>query len=49
VPAVVSGAGPSVLAFAPNGTDLSGYAPRGWTTEPVTVDLAGAAVLPLAG
>ncbi len=49
VPAVVSGAGPAVLAFATHGIDLSGYAPRGWTTEPVTVDLAGAAVLPLAG
>jgi homoserine kinase len=49
VPAVVSGAGPSVLAFTGHEIDLGGYAPRGWTTESVTVDLAGAAVLPLAG
>jgi homoserine kinase len=49
VPAVVSGAGPSVLAFAPKGADLSGYAPRGWTVESIDVDRAGAALLPLAG
>jgi homoserine kinase len=49
VAAVVSGAGPSVLAFAPTGSDLSGYASRGWTIEPVAVDRAGASVLPLAG
>jgi homoserine kinase len=49
VPAVVSGAGPSVLAFAPTSSDLSGYAPRGWTVEPITVDRAGASLLPLAG
>lgn len=49
VPAVVSGAGPSVLAFAPGHSDLSGYAPRGWTVEELPVDLGGATVLPLAG
>jgi homoserine kinase len=49
VPAVVSGAGPSVLAFAPGHSDLSGYVPRGWTVEELAVDLEGATVLPLAG
>jgi homoserine kinase len=49
VPAVVSGAGPTVLAFTRSEMDLSGYAPRGWTTEPIAVDRAGAAVLSLAG
>jgi homoserine kinase len=49
VPAVVSGAGPSVLAFAQSGADLTGYAPRGWTTEPIIVDRSGAEVLSLAG
>jgi homoserine kinase len=48
VPAVVSGAGPAVLAFAPNGADLSNYAPRGWTAEQVQLDRSGASVLPLA-
>jgi homoserine kinase len=49
VPAVVSGAGPSVLAFAPGTSDLSGYTPRGWAVEELTVDLGGAVLLPLAG
>jgi homoserine kinase len=49
VPAVVSGAGPAVLALTRSGMDLTGYAPRGWTTEPIAVDRAGAVVLPLAG
>jgi homoserine kinase len=49
VPAVVSGAGPSVLAFALGHVDLSGYTPRGWTVEELPVDLEGAIVLPLAG
>jgi homoserine kinase len=49
VPAVVSGAGPSVLAFAVGPADLAGYAPRGWVAEEVPVDLDGATVLPLAG
>ena len=49
VPAVLSGAGPSVLAFAPGGADVTGYAPRGWTVEELAVDTTGATVLPLAG
>src|SRR5262249_28085185 len=49
VPAVVSGAGPSVLAFGPGGVDLSQHAPRGWEAQQPPVDLAGAQVLPLGG
>jgi homoserine kinase len=49
VPAVVSGAGPTVLAFAQQDIDFSSYVPRGWTCEQVGLDRAGAAVLPLAG
>jgi len=49
VPAVVSGAGPTVLAFAQGDADLSGYVPRGWTSDQVGLDRAGATVLPLAG
>jgi homoserine kinase len=49
VPAVISGAGPSVLAFARPTDDLSGYAPRGWQVEALPVDVAGAELLPLSG
>jgi homoserine kinase len=49
VPAVVSGAGPAVLAFAVAGADLTGYAPRGWAAEQIDIDAEGASVLPLAG
>lgn len=49
VPAVVSGAGPSVLAFAGPADDLSSYTPRGWSMEVLPVDHAGAELLALAG
>jgi homoserine kinase len=49
VPAVVSGAGPSVLAFAGPADDLSSYAPRGWSVEVLAVDADGAELLGLAG
>jgi homoserine kinase len=49
VPAVVSGAGPSVLAFARPADDLSSYAPRNWTCDPLAVDPTGAELLTLAG
>jgi homoserine kinase len=49
VPAVVSGAGPSVLAFAGSADDLGSYAPRGWSVEVLSVDPAGAELLALAG
>jgi homoserine kinase len=49
VPAVVSGAGPSVLAFAGSADDLSSYTPRGWSMEVLTVDHGGATQLALAG
>jgi homoserine kinase len=49
VPAVVSGAGPSVLAFAGPADDLGSYTPRGWSTEVLPVDLGGAELLALAG
>jgi homoserine kinase len=49
VPAVVSGAGPSVLAFAPDGVELSQHAPRGWEAHQPPVDSGGAQVLPLGG
>jgi homoserine kinase len=48
VPAVVSGSGPSVLAFAAPTDDLTGYAPRGWSVEVLAVDRAGAELLALA-
>lgn len=44
IPAVVSGAGPSVLAFAP--ADLSPYVPPGWLLAPLAVDRSGAKLLP---
>jgi homoserine kinase len=43
VPAVVSGAGPTVLALATG--DGAFTAPRGWTVLPLPVDTAGAQVL----
>ena len=49
VPAVVSGAGPSVLAFAGRTDDLGSYAPRGWSVEVLSVDPAGVELLGLAG
>jgi homoserine kinase len=49
VPAVVSGAGPSVLAFAGPADDLTSYAPRGWAVEVLAVDTAGAELMALAG
>ena len=49
VPAVVSGAGPSVLAFAGPTDDLGSYAPRGWSVEVLSVDPAGVELLGLAG
>ena len=49
VPAVVSGAGPSVLAFAGPADDLGSYAPRNWSCEVLAVDLGGAEQLALAG
>lgn len=49
VPAVVSGAGPSVLAFAGPADDLGSYVPRGWSVEVLAVDQGGAEQLALAG
>ena len=49
VPAVVSGAGPTVLAFAGAADDLSSYAPRGWSVEVLAVDPGGVELLALAG
>ena len=49
VPAVISGAGPTVLAFAGATDDLTGYAPRGWQVEQLPIDPAGAELLPLTG
>jgi homoserine kinase len=43
IPAVVSGAGPTVLAFG--GADFN--AGRGWTATPLAVDRDGAQVLPV--
>lgn len=45
IPAVVSGAGPTVLAFG--GADFN--AGRGWTAMPLPVDGGGATVQPVAG
>jgi len=49
VAAVVSGAGPAVLAFARAADDLSSYAPRGWSVEVLAVDRGGAELLALTG
>jgi homoserine kinase len=45
VAAVVSGAGPSVLAFRTRGHELTSYAPPGWLAYDVGVSAAGAQVL----
>ncbi|HET7529893.1 MAG TPA: homoserine kinase [Mycobacteriales bacterium] len=49
VPAVVSGAGPTVLALTTTETrdDVAAMTRRGWTVLPLDVDVAGAAVVPL--
>ncbi|MBI3687645.1 MAG: homoserine kinase [Actinobacteria bacterium] len=51
VPAVISGGGPTVLAFPPHDldvdVDLGPYAPRHWIVHELAVDLYGAQVLPL--
>lgn len=49
VPAVISGAGPTVLALATAGSaaDLVAAPPRGWDVQQLPVDAAGAAVVPL--
>ena len=49
IPAVVSGAGPTVLALTTNANREQALAlsRRGWSTTPLDVDLEGAAVLPL--
>ncbi len=49
VPAVVSGAGPSVLALTDGGSAaaVAAAAPRGFTAHVLTVDTTGAQVLPL--
>ena len=51
VPAVISGAGPTVLALAEDGEadKISRLAGEGWTANRLTLDTAGASVLPLAG
>jgi homoserine kinase len=40
--AVVSGAGPTVLALVLDGTDLAGHCPDGWTHHLLAVDTRGA-------
>jgi homoserine kinase len=49
VPAVVSGAGPTVLALTTRATrdDVAAITRRGWSTTPLDVDLEGAVQLPL--
>jgi homoserine kinase len=42
--AVVSGAGPSVLALVPDGVDLASYCPMGWVHHRLAVDTRGAVV-----
>jgi homoserine kinase len=42
--AVVSGAGPTVLALVPDGADLTAYRPDGWTHHRLAVDTRGAVV-----
>jgi homoserine kinase len=52
VPAVVSGAGPTVLALMNDGgaaAELVAQAGKGWTAYTLPVDLSGAQVLPLSG
>ena len=49
VPAVISGAGPTVLALVTSRDvdDVVAAAPRGWTVLPLAVEPAGARVVPL--
>jgi homoserine kinase len=49
VPAVISGAGPTVLALttAQAVEDVVARAPKGWDVLPLPVDAAGASVVPL--
>ncbi|HUR50577.1 MAG TPA: homoserine kinase [Mycobacteriales bacterium] len=49
VPAVISGAGPTVLALASQGTqdEVAAQVPRGWEALPLAVEPAGAVVVPL--
>ncbi|KRV49477.1 homoserine kinase [Wenjunlia vitaminophila] len=49
VPAVISGAGPTVLAFAEDGTaeKVAALAGDGWAAHRLQLDLTGASVLPL--
>ena len=42
--AVVSGAGPTVLALVVDGTDLAAYCPAGWAHQVLAVDAHGAVV-----
>jgi homoserine kinase len=42
--AVVSGAGPSVLALVADGADLTAYCPEGWTHRRLAIDTRGAVV-----
>ncbi|MEV7417514.1 homoserine kinase [Streptomyces sp. NPDC089919] len=51
VPAVISGAGPTVLALADHGTadKVALLAGEGWAADRLPLDAAGASVLPLAG
>ncbi|SFD51048.1 homoserine kinase [Streptomyces aidingensis] len=51
VPAVISGAGPTVLALVQEGDaeKISRLAGEGWTANRLSLDLTGASVLPLAG
>jgi homoserine kinase len=49
VPAVVSGAGPTVLALVSAGDAeaVSSHVPKGWSVLPLEVDALGARVVPL--
>jgi homoserine kinase len=51
VPAVISGAGPTVLALAENGDadKISGLAGEGWAANRLALDRTGATVLPVTG
>jgi homoserine kinase len=50
VPAVISGAGPTVLALTEDGTaeKVAALAGEGWAANRLTLDAAGAGVLPMA-
>ena len=45
VPAVVSGAGPTVLAFVAAGTDLADRCPDGWVCHDLVIESDGAMLL----